>query len=735
MTDTKTSICSKKPSMKRRRPWKYNTVVAASVFMGLWRNSNGIPVAFGEDITVSDTFSSKQLPAESNVTPFPSPVPKVVPIRETPSTAQLATFEERSSPVNVDMILNISSTVGLKDLIRDVEELLEEHLLEGLSNFEESNDDLSIRGVNIAITLLGRRRVMLRQLQQGTRVVSLEVQGSVKYITTSPEITDLLSSQLETFFVEDNLNKAIEKSEIGGSFGFDDAGLNKERQRQIQQEGDFDEANNGNNNGLERPSTLDIAIGFSLVGSTAVGLLIYVYIYCRKRRKRLARKKQMQESISYRMPNKMSTTKRPPPKASVVTQKSEGSDGSSYNGAGSRDSTEDQSDSFAKELQMAATLDQQAWDNFQRKKNALNRHEVRKPSDTAFRTRQPNSQENPDASSQWAKSFPYGDEELEGIEEGAEWTAADGDDVSDWGPYNQDSRVPNTSTRVEEKKDEYGARYGNVDLQTQGDNNTSALVSEVGRLSRFVQRYEKRKERRLQRGSDRNISNSDESWSNNLETSNDSSLEWGKPAGFGQIGRQSAKTTTFTGSVEDVGDPPLAFNDETMQVSDDESSEDSDTQRSNQRLGISPYSVQKPGERSSSDAVPMQKPPSGFASSNDRHSSNRRPREHSGEEGQTLASLRGNSSITDQTKRGLSLLRANNAIIDSSQSDVNVGTHPTSFDDQTKPPPRSPNVRTPRESKNGKFSKLFNLFEERPKNAVFPPGKEWQNGGSRASPR
>ena len=77
------------------------------------------------------------------------------------------------------MILNISSTVGLKDLIRDVEELLEEHLLKGLSNFEESNDDLSIRGVNIAITLLGRRRVMLRQLQQGTRVVSLEVQGSV----------------------------------------------------------------------------------------------------------------------------------------------------------------------------------------------------------------------------------------------------------------------------------------------------------------------------------------------------------------------------------------------------------------------------------------------------------------------------------------------------------------------------------------------------------------------------
>ena len=44
--------------------------------------------------------------------------------------------------------------------------------------------------------------------------------------------------------------------------------------------------------------------------------------------------------------------------------------------------------------------------------------------------------------------------------------------------------------------------------------------------------------------------------------------------------------------------------------------------------------------------------------------------------------------------------------------------------------PSPPKVKT-NASPNPKFNKLRNIFEDKPKNAIFPPGEHWQSGVSK----
>jgi hypothetical protein len=58
-----------------------------------------------------------------------------------------------------------------------------------------------------------------------------------------------------------------------------------------------------------------------------------------------------------------------------ITNPSRDTRDTSYNGLESSIGSEDVSDAFAKELQKAASLDQQAWDEYQRRKGALDENQ------------------------------------------------------------------------------------------------------------------------------------------------------------------------------------------------------------------------------------------------------------------------------------------------------------------------------------------------------------------------
>ena len=797
MEDCK-KIRKKKYSMKRQRPWASKTIVAATLLMGLWKGSNGLPeVAFVDDpVTTGYEILREDAPGiEGDATPSPAAAVKP------PSPAAMT---KESFPVNVDMVLNVTSTVDDPiDLIADIEQVMEQYLLDGLSH----DNEIHIRAVTLAVTLLVRRS-LLRHLQQ-TKDITLEVQGSVQYDSTSTEDATAISEELEILLNAENLNQALLNSGVNGVLGVKQATLVDDRDTV-----EDDSTNTtttapteapleDDSDGLERPSTLAIIFGFALTGIAAAGLVAYAYIFYRKRRKRLARQKQMRESIQYHMPNKLSSpSKRPQtPKAPVVTtvkeesENDDGSEESSYKGIDSFESEEVPTDSFARELQMAASLDQQAWENFQQKKEVLDRdHQALKPSSGRGRDRRQRSPEESinhhGGSSQWAKSFPYGDEAQSVVEQGVEWTPDAMDDVSNWEPYNQnDSQA--SSPKSEEKKEEYGAfdarsrkpfsastgatlqsieqtmaMHGSND-DPAVDTNTSDIVSEVERLSRFVQRYDKRKERRLSREQHVRGRSSDGSYSINQTYSNSSSSQTenisylnnvrpspredvSKPSGFGQIGHQAPRITSFTGAIQDSS--LAAFNDQILQISDDEKSENTeDRSIISQRLGITPFSVQKPGELSSQShnamSPMMQNVPQStargadgsFALPMDEESFERRRRTQSDGGGLSLSNLRHNSAMMDHSKPGLHDLRANNAIIDSSKSDVNVGYFdgPYGPDDEQEPPKTPRVLKTSRginPSPNKRFNKLFNLFEERPnKEGIFPPDPNWQLGANRKS--
>ena len=162
---------------------------------------------------------------------------------------------------------------------------------------------------------------------------------------------------------------------------------------------------------------------------------------------------------------------------------------------------------------MAASLDEMAWQDFQQKKHALDNNQILKATD--LDNMQPAIPEPPkDDSSglRWAKSFPYGDEQ----NEGDQW----GMDADETASHRVDPNWP--SEYLEEKKDDQYPQYppdpvpGSepiertlsqfADEREESEEEGNALsrgfndiVNEVARLSRFVQKYERRKERRIQR--------------------------------------------------------------------------------------------------------------------------------------------------------------------------------------------------------------------------------------------
>jgi len=559
---------------------------------------------------------------------------------------------------------------------------------------------------------------------------------------------------------------------------------------------------------LTRPTTLSIVFGFLLVAIATIGLIAYGYIFYKKRQKRLRKKRMMQETISYPAASVVgrpassaagastsfsstgntvrqnnisgsrdgidtsltSTSGLPPtpvlPMNPMIISRADDDDEeysqeTSYKGLEGSLGSEDPSDSFAKELQLAASLDQQAWDEFQRRKEVMDRNRKQPEANRGLNSAQeemkgssppptPPAPDEQDVSIEadlagkinFVRSFPYGDE-------------PDGDDrgkdVVPWEPYGSPlPPSPNVSGIAEEKKDDisptsfFAQKLQTIEADMARVNNSSTqdrqfepeganavaesdVVSEVEELTKYVRRYERNRDRRVQRESKlkalrgggfsigmdgRVISNSDPVDHADVGITNSHSSSLSPPSvplhekadPLGKYNRQTSRM---------IVDEDRAY------ISDTEGSEDGPHEEPgsehSRRLGISPFRASAPDHRYLS----------------------------------TTRSLSSNKSR-------LSDLRKTEAIIDTSKSDVN----PTYDRDQMRAAMRavpqmqpatitesghfarvnvngtSPNKATttsPRvkETKNKRFNKLRGLFEQRTNEQpepIYPPTEHWQYG-------
>lgn len=118
--------------------------------------------------------------------------------------------------------------------------------------------------------------------------------------------------------------------------------------------------------GKRRPTILSIVFGFLLVGLAIASLLLYLYVFCKNRRKKAAKKKREREGI-YAVPARSRPTPVTPgflATSGTQSQDESSEDDSSYKGM-SDSSSEVGHDAFARELRLAANLDRKAWEEFQ----------------------------------------------------------------------------------------------------------------------------------------------------------------------------------------------------------------------------------------------------------------------------------------------------------------------------------------------------------------------------------
>lgn len=139
-----------------------------------------------------------------------------------------------------------------------------------------------------------------------------------------------------------------------------------------------------------RPSTVSIVFGFLLVGLALLSLLFYAYTWWKGYKKRAAQRKRERQGVhatsttkpnsSSRIPSQQQQQQQqsPPPVAPGFlvsstmspTREESSDDDSSYQGVNSETDSDDV-DAFARELQLAASLDKRAWDDYQRKRDHL----------------------------------------------------------------------------------------------------------------------------------------------------------------------------------------------------------------------------------------------------------------------------------------------------------------------------------------------------------------------------
>ena len=838
-----------------------------------------------------------------------SPVPPPTP--SSPPAMQVTTRAPFEIPLNFNVVLRIpkgNDSIDPTDLLRDTEHALEDYLIDGLKKIE--TEVVKLKSVSLIATFWGLSRklrgvgsvgLQRRILQDDMQELNLEVTGAVEFEIEQQDggvqdpgslnqlensLSDKVENELNVLLKDENLDR-IGQEVVTEAFGV--VGEDRDQTNPDNDNGGDDGNGNtplidtqvGKNTGseedLEQPSLLSIIFGFALLGLATAGLCAYGYIFYKKRMKRLRKRKQMKESIQYKLPTTSSTANSNNSKKCSVAPTSAGkassktpdkgedadSEGSSYNGLGT-DSTSVPGDSFARELQLAASLDQQAWDDFQRKKQrskdaqdggtlsaspsadeeayvaaatsaGLTVHNPRSPStppdsraansiaesELSRRDRSDvNAPASSSSSSRWPRSFPYGDEDLADDrvgraashspydddfpdDEGVEWVASQDDD-EDWDERigtSRESSGKNTSSFLASSRamiDRIGRNFeiygtSNVSDDEMEDSNadnsrnipsllTSDIVQEVERLSKFVKRYEMKKERRMKRQHDvhqkfdhhgavdvsydevsgsshrspydgrsfdtsRGVENNAHYqnralWtpspssaplvSNNLRTNLISDAE-ARYGGRGNDERSPANQPQMDSDPPDLVPDPSLNHDATLSASDSESEVSDRRQFGQQRLGITPFSVEKPNGAHHIS----------YQQENTR--SHFEMPDKMTRQG-ALASLRGQDAVLDNrntqghgrsrhsTGGRLSALRANDAILDASQSEVGV-SYPVPIErnnDKKMPrggvPRRHNSLPSSRPMHAKKFNNIRAMFERSAdrQDAIFPPDQHWQ---------
>jgi len=581
---------------------------------------------------------------------------------------------------------------------------------------------------------------------------------------------------------------------------------------------------------LERPSTLSIIFGFILTGIAVAGLFVYAYLFYRKRKKRLKKKKKMKETITFSSagpavppaappPNKNQNSlyysKSPSQSAPPIQHSSQAylnsmmltqteSEETTYRGLESSVGSEDTSDPFANELKLAASLDEEAWNESKRVKETIEKRQAAPPvlnNSTVSQNRSPNinatvpsllsdgpmSLEEEDevdgtgfgGNAEWVESYPYGDEAQGGRRDNVNKTDVQSSSA-EWEPYN--SALP---PLVEEKKDEtnpsefFAQKLKNIEndlsasrekpvekprIEPSISDDVSDILSEVSEISKYVRRYERRKDRKIKREEQLNerlavretppYSSAKKSFSverdGRFHREPNNTYESPSPSPSQPKRLEPYPLSSYAGSFRDAKTQDALQ--ESLSVVSDDAVDPEDISMRSQRLGITPYSRSK-------DEVFYE---DGSLRKNDKSSSNRTgttsTRSRSTRTEDDYRYTVGYTRDPNKSPSRLAHLRANDAIIDNSNSEVNVNygisqipnvipklnnqnsswaaNKPSNPAEKKEPVPAAnpqPSNKPRPTSTNKRFDKLRGMFEQKT-NAqpapIYPPGANWQNGGS-----
>eukprot|EP00980_Cylindrotheca_fusiformis_P016702 scaffold5024_cov136-Cylindrotheca_fusiformis.AAC.31 len=736
---------------KRKRPWDVSTFAMLSVLF----------LSFSFTPTVSSADDIFRQANNSNFTKAPSmPTPEIT---------------KDSAPFVFDMRLNVTNSVNFNNLLSQLNNVIEFYLFDQLYPLGMEMQDVVIRNVTVEVTLLMRRQ--LRQLQSNTQLITVEVDGACHYevdvaqldlmevkgdILT--EVDSLLNLKNMGTFIEDaDIDDVVLVSTISISNLDDD------------KEGSNDDTNNPSTaeNKLKKPSTLSMVFGFVLLFLTILSLLGYVYMFAQKRQKRRLKKERIKQMMPPRKhpkvsPNQQffpSTPQQKPATAMNImpAASSTSSDTFSFQDPNSTKAPaatgkDDNKvvESFAEELEGESSDGDRELETANKNSfggNFIDMNDENKTTETGLF--------NSLYSHYGDTARVAGDFHL--------------DDVSDWEPYGP-------SKAEEKKEDAWGTAsafsVGSIpasafsqegfDVDMSNDNmergsvassEASSMMLEVQKLSKYVQRYEKRKERKALREKERVERKSDDGgldldYLKNLKPSlNRRSHSTGRESNA-SFDRSSAARSTTT--LKEAG---ATLTSQLLSKSR--------TPPGSQGLGKSPFNHD--AETAEEEEYEQQRPRNIFPDHNNAQPRRRtksdgdRPQYNFSKHTTNATSLRGYQAVMENRKK-LASLRSNTAIIDSSKSDVNVGgfnprddqyqtnsgpsesptpTHsfkPVTTAESTGAPvrrwtpsskPITPEPATtperqwsaPKPRSNSKFSSARDMFENKSQAAVFPPGQ------------
>ncbi|CAJ1930539.1 unnamed protein product [Cylindrotheca closterium] len=783
---------------KRKRPWDRTTKMATITVLLL--SSLWAPTACGEE---SLLFRQSE---------------------RTKSPRQSSGLTKDFAPFVFNMRMEVTNSVDFNELLGQLNSNMEAYLFEELLRYGGFVDYLTIRAVTLEVTLLVRRRIqqedfLRRRIQESTRIVSVEVEGATHYEVDDSQVgLETVKSQ-----VLQEVDALLTVKEVGRSIMSSDTVENVVQVTEVSlneaieddDDGDDDLVANdatGIENKIEKPTTLEMVVGFTLLTLMVLSWVFYGYLFWQKREKRLARKNRPQPKPN--LPQNLKPARKqtapspsnkhgqrplkqyPPLQATPQKQDTDimkilpttSSDDSSYkedtNGP-IFEETNPFADTFTQELDVPSKRDDEAWAKLRQKQSAFDGNFV--DMNAGKNNDKKAKKSNSNSMTPFTPYSPYGD----GAQEGVDFSL---DDISNWEPYG----ISNPKTE-EKKEDAWGTASAfsvgssafsdafGMDLSQMGGSvnadrleqssvagsEASSMMLEVQKLTQYVQRYEKRKERKMKREKEIETrssegSGADMNYLKNLKMSVDQRTR--DKNGRGHVSFTDANShANSSASGTSLKEAGANLTNQLLQKSRSPPAAN--------RFGFSPFQedfkVETVMEEDEEYEVEEEKKPRASYPI-DTSTEPARPRSRSfGDRPQyknTFYAPPTNSAVldkykaaTDSKRKRLEALRSNTAIIDSSKSDVNVGSFggflqgdtpaafssasPSQFAERAAPSlapaprpapaPRSPpaplpatnaparqyNPPRPRTNSSSNFASARSMFEQKSQAPIFPSGQ------------